>query len=82
MTALAESKASISEHVTHGVHEVHNDYHNFNVTEKVYGDPLSANDRDTAERRLLRKLDVRFMPTMVLVYFMHSIDVGLLFLSA
>ena len=35
----------------------------------------TANTRSEAERRLLRKLDMRFMPTIVLIYIMNYIDV-------
>ena len=38
----------------------------------------AANTRFEAERRLLRKLDMRFMPTIVLIYIMNYIDVSIL----
>ncbi|KAL5512608.1 hypothetical protein ACEPAG_3261 [Sanghuangporus baumii] len=34
----------------------------------------SLQNRSVAERRLLRKLDMRFMPTIVLIYIMNYID--------
>lgn len=38
---------------------------------------LSAEERTRAERRLLWKLDIRFLPTIILIYIMNYIDVRL-----
>ena len=36
---------------------------------------LSAEERTRAERRLLWKPDIRFLPTIILIYIMNYIDV-------
>lgn len=41
---------------------------------------LDAENRKKAERRLVRKLDMRLMPTIVLIFIMNYIDVCYSFL--
>ena len=83
MAASIKTNKSVAEQVLNDVHEVHTDDRNSNVVEEVYGaesphtGPQSSEDRVTAERHLIRKLDMRFMPTVLLMYFMNYIDVGL-----
>ena len=46
-------------------------------TRLLYGDLLSPEVRVDAERHLVRKLDMRLLPTIVLIYIMNSIDVSI-----
>ena len=39
-------------------------------------DLLSADARPDAERRLVRQLDLRLMPTIIIIFIMNYIDVG------
>ena len=43
--------------------------------ESSYSAILDAENRKTAERKLVRKLDSRLLPTIVLIYIMNYIDV-------
>lgn len=40
------------------------------------GDLLSADARPEAERRLVRQLDLRLMPTIIIIFIMNYIDVS------
>lgn len=40
---------------------------------------LSSEDRARAEKRLVRLLDMRLLPTIILIYLMNYIDVRILF---
>lgn len=49
-------------------------------TASTEGDPIPAEgtpERFHAERKLVRKLDTRVMPTIILIYIMNYIDVSL-----
>ena len=37
---------------------------------------LDNDERASAERRLVKKLDCRLLPTIMVIYFMNYIDVG------
>jgi hypothetical protein len=39
--------------------------------------PIDSENRDGAEKRLLRKLDVRVVPMIMIIYIMNYIDVRL-----
>ena len=43
--------------------------------ESSYSTILDAENRKAAERKLVRKLDSRLLPTIVLIYIMNYIDV-------
>ena len=45
-------------------------------TRLLYGDLLSPEVRVDAERHLVRKLDMRLLPTIILIYIMNYIDVS------
>ena len=40
------------------------------------GDLLKGENRKAAERRVVRKLDMRLMPTVAIIYLMNYIDVS------
>lgn len=44
-------------------------------------DALETAERNLVERRLVRKLDRRLLPTIVLIFILNYIDVGFTFLS-
>lgn len=45
------------------------------ATSSVDNEELRAGGRHTAEQRLVRKLDVWLLPTVVIIYLMNYIDV-------
>lgn len=45
------------------------------------GDLLSADARPQAEQRLVRQLDLRLMPTIIIIFIMNYIDVSTACLS-
>lgn len=45
------------------------------------GELLAEDVRPAAERRLVRKLDMRLLPTIVLIFIMNYIDVSFVFLN-
>lgn len=53
-----------------------------NVVVDEDGELLLPERRREAERRLVRKLDFRLLPTIVLIFILNYIDVGPVFTSA
>ena len=45
-------------------------------TNLLDGDLLAPEVRVAAERHLVRKLDMRLLPTIIIIYLMNYIDVG------